>query len=1104
MSNKLYAYYDSQVKGIKIGQSSNDTVLDRIKSTYQTKNLEKLLSNKDVIILDFTNGINGKDIGDKTDSMFRDFLSSTYNLKILTGSPDPVVFPKLQGQTEYTLKPQNVSVDNFIKFFEDILEDAYFRFTGNLSTFNPRNEQSKASGRIVNWRNSWTGTGDFLIAAKPRFGKTFTSYLAASQLGVNHILVVSYVVVAKNEWKNGLNHIFFKDYEYIDTAEDGYKDINPNKKQVLFLSVQGSNERDDDPEFDNERLNRVLENYENIDIIFFDESHVGSSARLYQKFRAKIQGRKEIPTVRLSGTAFKDLESNIYNDENSFSWDYNDEQLAKKNYSEKTFPENPYLCLPEITHMVFNTDINFEEIFNIETDEEGKPYFIHANDEIPKLLKILKGGYGPFYNGKSKDLLVKIDRRKNNTIDHLLWLLPNLESIDLFAEILKNDDDFKDYKIIALGKNSLSSVKVYEQELKPAISLGKTITLSYDKLTTAVTVKEWSAVIVTRQVNSPEKYFQAILRSQSPWYDANIIHKDICYVYEFNEKMFSEKLVKIAKLPVNNENEDARIKRKLKSYFSNSNINIIDSETLNFEPIDAEKLYDIFNNSHGYKLSGFRKTGLKHFHFNGLAKEISGNPELIERLKKIFSYRTTKDTIDKKESGINSGMGKPPGTKGTALLPFSGPAYIYFNTKGIYKLNSGSDYDKIENISLTGNNNSFNNFTLNFTDTEITIDVRNHLNKDDKFAFDLEVVLNNSKTNSKEKFNKIVKILNKKEIKEEWENIDITQEEVAMAVKLIFSAVPTYLKLSNIREGALEDILLNNNIEYQLFEDITNLPLDMFRIITNNLTEKASQDLNELIKQFLLEEENGLDIYGSETSVFDINNIGAKVLTWKKSEDFKQIKSAQRATDNQEVMTKASTVKEMFDMANINKETISIDEIFLEPGCGGNIPFAGYYFETLLEKIDKYDDETMLLALTNIYGIEYLQDNTYDAKKKIFLLFLSKYINYNKKLLVSKAYFETVLDIINKNIINGDFVSMVIPDTSEPLLFYNWDFEDGILQYESINYKDYNKYQEDEKVHILEKNYDYFDLEKERFDLVHPSYFIQNLEKYLKTGTTLN
>lgn len=66
----------------------------------------------------------------------------------------------------------------------------------------------------------------------------------------------------------------------------------------------------------------------------------------------------------------------------------------------------------------------------------------------------------------------------------------------------------------------------------------KSITLSCGKLTTGVTVRPWTGMLMLRKLSSPESYFQAAFRVQSPWTvrDENqktVIVKPECYVFDF-------------------------------------------------------------------------------------------------------------------------------------------------------------------------------------------------------------------------------------------------------------------------------------------------------------------------------------------------------------------------------------------------------------------------------------------------------------------------------------------------------------------------------------------------------------------------------------------
>ena len=81
--------------------------------------------------------------------------------------------------------------------------------------------------------------------------------------------------------------------------------------------------------------------------------------------------------------------------------------------------------------------------------------------------------------------------------------------------------------------------------MRKAIGSGfdtKTITLSCGKLTTGVTVPQWSSILMLRNLKSPETYFQAAFRVQSPWSIKNPngddpneeeIFKPNCFVFDF-------------------------------------------------------------------------------------------------------------------------------------------------------------------------------------------------------------------------------------------------------------------------------------------------------------------------------------------------------------------------------------------------------------------------------------------------------------------------------------------------------------------------------------------------------------------------------------------
>ena len=109
----------------------------------------------------------------------------------------------------------------------------------------------------------------------------------------------------------------------------------------------------------------------------------------------------------------------------------------------------------------------------------------------------------------------------------------------------KHNTFWHDYKVIgAAGAGAGIGLEALPP-VRRAIGNGfetKTITLSCGKLTTGVTVREWSSILMLRNLKSPETYFQAAFRVQSPWSIRNPngddpneeeVVKPICFVFDF-------------------------------------------------------------------------------------------------------------------------------------------------------------------------------------------------------------------------------------------------------------------------------------------------------------------------------------------------------------------------------------------------------------------------------------------------------------------------------------------------------------------------------------------------------------------------------------------
>jgi hypothetical protein len=160
-----------------------------------------------------------------------------------------------------------------------------------------------------------------------------------------------------------------------------------------------------------------------------------------------------------------------------------------------------------------------------------------------------------------------------------------------------------------------------------------------------------------------------------------------------------------------------------------------------------------------------------------------------------------------------------------------------------------------------------------------------------------------------------------------------------------------------------------------------------------------------------------------------------------------QVKSKKRVADHGEVFTAQREVNAMLDL--VKHETERIDSRFLEPACGD----GNFLAEVLRRKLaivkgrygknpDDYERYSVI-AVTSIYGVELLKDNTIECRKRLFELWNSEYTN------VTGAYSndecrKAVNFILDKNILNGDALSLKQVN-GDPIVFAEWTSLNGVL-----------------------------------------------------------
>ena len=473
----------------------------------------------------------------------------------------------------------------------------------HTAEFKLRTEQSAAVKKTSDYFNSiWSedkkSVPRFLWNAKMRFGKTFASYHLAKKLEAKKILVVTFKPAVEDAWQVDLeSHADFQGWQYFSKNTGGDPSSASKKNPLVyfgsFQDLLGRDKATGTIKAKNEWVHTT-----SWDLVIFDEYHFGAwrdSAKELFEGEDESEAKREVANeygaeldvfdealselsgsednflpistrayLYLSGTPFKALATGEFIEEQIFNWTYTDEQRAKAKFSEK-HPEkwNPYASLPEMRLLTYQMPDEIVAIANqgefdefdlnafFEATGIGKSAQFKHKDDVQKWLDIIRGAYMPsqidaMKMGKRPPFPYS-DTRLLPYMQHSFWFLPNVAACHAMANLLgeKHNVYWHDYDVLSVAGTGAGIGLEALPPVRKAIGSGfesKTITLSCGKLTTGVTVPQWSSMLMLRNLNSPETYFQAAFRVQSPWSIKNpngdnpheeAILKPACFVFDF-------------------------------------------------------------------------------------------------------------------------------------------------------------------------------------------------------------------------------------------------------------------------------------------------------------------------------------------------------------------------------------------------------------------------------------------------------------------------------------------------------------------------------------------------------------------------------------------
>ena len=480
-------------------------------------------------------------------------------------------------------------------------------------------------------------------------------------------------------------------------------EIDPRKPLVYFGSFQDLLGRD---AAGNIKSRNELVHTWNWDLVVFDEYHFGAwreTARELFEGEEEAVARKEtgleyaaglskvnkdlselsvketdfLPITTkaylyLSGTPFRALATGEFIEEEIFNWTYTDEQRAKETFEAANPGQwNPYGALPQMRLLTYQMpdellaiasggefdEFDLNEFFAATGTAEGAR-LNHKND-VQKWLDIIRGQYMPnaVENLKTgtRPPFPYSDVRLLPYLQQSFWFLPNVAACHAMANLLaeKHNTFWHDYEVVVAAGVSAGIGLDALPPVRKAIGAGfetKSITLSCGKLTTGVTVPQWSSILMLRNLKSPETYFQAAFRVQSPWSiknpngdnpDEEEILKPGCFVFDFAPtralRQLSEYGIGLSPSEPNPENAV----KELVSFLP-----VLAYDGANMTQVDAGGILDIaLAGTSATLLARKWESALLVNVDNDTLRRILDNPEAMAAVERIEGWRSLGDNI---------------------------------------------------------------------------------------------------------------------------------------------------------------------------------------------------------------------------------------------------------------------------------------------------------------------------------------------------------------------------------------------------------------------------------------------------------------------------
>ena len=430
--------------------------------------------------------------------------------------------------------------------------------------------------------------------AKMRFGKTLCALETVRRLGAKRTLLITHRPDVRTGWFTDFNLIKFGDKHFrgakkvpasnphnLRTLEvlEQQAAANEDFKYLFFASIQDLR--------GGKNVGGRFDKNEDIfqtewDLLIIDEAHEGTQTELGKKVISALQEQDGLQTLYLSGTPYNILDN--FEENEIFTWDYMMEQDAKEKwYIEHPNEPNPYEELPRLNIFTYNLGnvfdyrtkededyFNFAEFFRVSNGSDGikEGEFVHEDDVRAFLDLLCKEGTDSNYPYSTEEYRF--------SLAHTLWVIGGVKEGAALNRLINEHKLHTEYgyEVVNVAgdgdPNDEAKNRDALKKVNDAIAKNeRTITLTCGRLTTGVTVREWTGVFMLAGSYNTKAatYLQTIFRSQSPSKKGVVPMKTECYAFDFAPDrtlvVIDEAIAKNSKDGNSAEKQKAQIERFL-------------------------------------------------------------------------------------------------------------------------------------------------------------------------------------------------------------------------------------------------------------------------------------------------------------------------------------------------------------------------------------------------------------------------------------------------------------------------------------------------------------------------------------------------------------